>query len=335
MDAPDGWTSKPPRIFYFCYSHDRPTGGQKHTYTHVDILNRCGFDAMAFHPTDDFRLTWFDNATRVIGMSEFRRRHDPVHDYVVLPEDLGDRIADFPGRKVVFDKNVFHGCTALGALNSRAYPYRAKDVVAVLTVSDHNRQHVEYAYPHQLVRVVHPAIREEVFSWRPLSDKRPQIACIPKNPEWLRTLYHTIQARAAAGLNSGNRFQWKVLGDVSERETAAVLQESLLFVFLSVTEGLGRMPLEAMACGCLVAAWRAGPLRETLPERVRFEFGTVLDMARFIEEVMDAYPDRVDQWRPLAEAGRDLARSYSVERQDRSVIDAWTDILRAQQAWAA
>lgn len=28
------------RIFYFCYSHDRPTGGQKQAYHHVDILNR-------------------------------------------------------------------------------------------------------------------------------------------------------------------------------------------------------------------------------------------------------------------------------------------------------
>jgi glycosyltransferase involved in cell wall biosynthesis len=111
-----------------------------------------------------------------------------------------------------------------------------------------------------------------------------------------------------------------------------VLAESLIFVFLSVTEGLGRMPLEAMSCGCLVAAWRSGPLKETLPRCVQFEFGCVLEMVRFIERVMDAFPDRLDEWRAVAAAGRDVAASYSVERQEQSVLAAWTDILNTGEA---
>jgi hypothetical protein len=318
-----------PRIFYYCYSHNRPTGGQKHTYTHVDILNKHGFDAVVFHPTDAFRLTWFDNDTRVIGISEFRRCHDPHRDYIVLPEDLGRDIRRFPGRKVVFNKNVFHGYASLGLFDATPDEYCSKEIVAVLTVSEHNRQHVAHAYPHQLVRVVHPAIREDVFAWRALSEKKPQIACIPKNQKWLATLYHTVQSRAARGLNRGKAFRWVVLGNHSERETAEILADSAMFIFLSVTEGLGRMPLEAMSCGCLVVAWPYGPLQETLPSCVRFEFGGVLDMVTFIERVMDAYP-RLDEWERVAAAGRAMARSYSVERQEQSVLAAWRDILDAQ-----
>jgi hypothetical protein len=50
-----------PKIFYRAWSHNRPTGGQKQMYRHVDILNSAGFDAYIFHDNDGFRLTWFEN----------------------------------------------------------------------------------------------------------------------------------------------------------------------------------------------------------------------------------------------------------------------------------
>ena len=59
------------RVFYHCYDDPKPTGGQKHTYQHVDVLNRCGFDAYIVHHTPGFRLTWFDNDTRVIDYAQF------------------------------------------------------------------------------------------------------------------------------------------------------------------------------------------------------------------------------------------------------------------------
>lgn len=316
-----------PRLFYFCYSHDQPTGGQKHTYQHVDILNKHGIDAYVMHPVENYRLTWFENDTRVIGPSEFAALRDVERDYTVLPEDLGRRIGWFKGKKVIFNKNLFNGYLSLGFERRPAYPSCAKDVVAVLTVSEHNRAHVQYAYPNQLVRVVHAAIRPEVFSWRPLNEKKPQIATIVKSEEWLSALYHTVQSRALAGLNRGNDFNWVFLGKQTERETAAILNDSLLFVFPSIIEGLPRLPLEAMSCGCLVAAWRYGPLKETLPASTQFEFGDLIDIVTFIEAVMRDFPDALSSWESLAQAGRDIASAYSVERQEQSVLAAWAEIF--------
>lgn len=318
-----------PTIFYYCYSHNRPTGGQKHTYQHVDVLNRHGFNATVFHPTDNMRLTWFDNRTPVIGISEFKAIHRRDVDFIVVPEDLGLRIADFPGKKVIFNKNLFYGFASLPWLGRVDYGRITEDVVALLTVSEHNLKHLQYAYPHHLIRLVHPAIRQDIFSWRSLETKRPQIACISKNPEWLATLYHTIQCRASLGLNRGDAFTWRLLESQTETEVAEVLQDSLICVFLSITEGQARLPLEAMSCGCLVTAWRCGPLKETLPECLQFEFGSLLDMVRFIEEVMEAFPTRLSVFRPIAEASKINALAFSVERQEKSVIAAWEAILKS------
>ena len=43
-----------PQIFYLAYSHNRPTGGQKNTYRHVDILNELGYRAFIVHHEKNF-----------------------------------------------------------------------------------------------------------------------------------------------------------------------------------------------------------------------------------------------------------------------------------------
>jgi Glycosyl transferases group 1 len=314
------------RVFYFCYAHNRPTGGQKHTYRHVDILNKHGFTAFIFHPIDNFRLTWFENDTRVIGYSEFVRTFDPTRDFVVLPEDLGLKINEFEGQKVIFNKNLFYGFRCYPNRAGLRYPY-FNDVVAVFTVSEHNRAQLQFAYPSLHIERVYSEIRPDIFSWRAVTDKKPQIACIGKNPESLMAVYHTMQARAAAGFNNGTKFKWIFLGDKSEIETAAILRESLLFIFLSVTEGMPRMPLEAMSCGCLLATYGHGPLKEVVPATYRFEYGDVVGLTVYIEAVMASFPNNLERWASVLAEGREIAASYSLERQETSVISAWRQII--------
>lgn len=315
------------KIYYFCFSHNHPRGGQKHAYRHVDILNKYGYEALVFHPTDNFRLTWFENDTRVIGLSEFKERFDPSRDYIVLPEDLGTKISGFPGRKVIFNKNLFYGFQAYGFETTVSYPYHSPDVVSVLTVSDHNTAHLRFAYPHLMVQRVYLEIQPDTFPNRPLAAKKPQIVCVRKGLESLSVLYHILQSRSAMGLNRGRLFQWIFLGSKSERETSQILQESILFVFTSLAEGLGRMPLEAMSCGCLVAAYGCGPLKETIPSAMQFESGNILEMAKFIERVMESFPNDLAQWDDLVAVGSRVAGTFSIERQEQSVIAAWEKIL--------
>jgi glycosyltransferase involved in cell wall biosynthesis len=320
---------KAPKIFYFCYRHNRPTGGQKHTYRHVDILNQHGFDATVFHPDPEFRLNWFKNDTRVITYADFLRQVDPARDVVVLPEDLGLRINNFPGRKVIFNKNLFYGFLCYGVEGPSQYPYHSPEVVAAFTVSEHNKAHLQLAYPDLPVERVHIEIDSAIFRYRTLVEKKPQIACIPKSSEYLMSLYHMLRSRTASGLNNGQAFEWVFIENKSEAQTAAILQDSLIFIFLSVAEGMGRMPLEAMACGCLLTAFAHGPLAEILPPCARFECGDLISVVTYIENIMNSFPQEIQRWSACVTAGRDIAKSYSLERQEASVLQAWERVLRA------
>jgi hypothetical protein len=305
-------------------------GGQKHTYRHVDILNDHGFDACALHQTEGFRLTWFDNDTRVIDETTFRRLYDPERDYLVLPEVLGLRILNYPGRKVIFDKGLYYGSRALGFSVPAMYPYQSPDVVAVLTVSDHNDRHLRFAYPDLDIHRVYSGIAADRFAYRPLADKKPQVAVVPKALDALATLHHLLHARAVRGLNTGSQFEWILLKNKSEREVADILADSLLFVFLNTEEGLPRTPLEAMLSGCIVVTHDAGPLKEYVPRESRFEPGDLLTMIGFIEEVMASYPHDLERWEPLVRQQRESAMSYSLDRQEQSVVRAWDEIRRKQ-----
>jgi hypothetical protein len=315
------------KIFYFSHRHNAPTGGQKHTYRHVDILSQNGYQAFVFHPGDEFRLTWFQNETPVITESAFYNMISPHTDFVVLPEDLGLRINLYPGRKVIFNKNLFLGFRSLGLADPPLYPYDAPDVVAAFTVSEHNRSHLQFAFPHLFVERVYLEVDTNVFRFCPLPEKRPQIAFVVKHVDGLLSCYHMINARAKAGLNRGNRFDWTCVQGKSERETATILHESLIFLFLSLSEGLGRMPLEAMASGCLLASYECGPLYETIPRYAMHPPGDVVSLVTHLENIMNSYNDSANIWDQRVRLGLDVAKAYSPERQRRTLLGSWNRLL--------
>jgi hypothetical protein len=316
-----------PRIFYFCYRHNVPRGGQKHTYRHVDILNNNGLDAAAFHPGEGFRLTWFENDTRVLGYSEFMRSVDPASDFVVLPEDLGEAIVEFPGRKVIFNKNLFKGFECFGTREIAQYPYQCSEVIAAFTVSEHNQKQLQFAYPHLHIEKVDVEINPAVFSFCPPDAKQPLIACATKSPEMLMPIYHMIQSRSNGGLNRGKEFHWIFLDQMSERETASILHDAFIFIFLSAAEGIGRMPLEAMASGCMLLSYGYGPVDAVLPSPRRFEYGDPVSAVLFLEQLMAAYPRPKAEWIAEVERGRKIANRYSLDNQEVGVLNAWKRIM--------
>lgn len=317
-----------PRIFYFSYRHNVPRGGQKHAYRHVDILSHHGMDAAIVHPGEEgFRLTWFENDTRVLSEAAFMRLVDPRKDLLVLPEDLGYQILSFPGRKVIFNKNIYSGFFAFGGPKNMGYPYQSPEVIAALVVSDHNKELLRLAYPHLMIEKVEIEIDRSIFKFCDMGKKEAFIACSPKAPEILLSVYHVIQARAAAGLNNGGKFEWIFLRDFTEKQTADILGRSLLFAGLSVTEGLGRLFLEAMACGCITVCCGNGPLRDISP-CLEFKYADVASIVLFIETVMDSYPHCLAKWENRIASGAAIAERYSLDRQRESVLQAWEKIFQ-------
>jgi hypothetical protein len=315
------------RIFYMCYDHNRPAGGEKHSYQHVDVLNANGFEAYALHRRGGMRLTWFENSTRVVDGPTFKSTYKPDRDILVFPEDFGGAMLRYPGQRVIFNKNLFHGFRSL-TLDRSPDPYLDDKTVAVLAVSDHNFTQLQYTYPSLPCHRVYAHIRQDLFTPVALRSKQRQIAAVPKAIPMVSAVFNMFKARAEQRLNNGLAWNWVWLKDKTERDVAEVLQHSPVLVFLSIEEGLPRIVLEAMACGCVVVAFNAGPLLEILPPEYGIAYGELQSTLHLIETVVDSYPETLDRYSRSITLGLDAAARFSSEMQTRSVCAAWHNILR-------
>lgn len=312
------------KIFYYCYDHNQPTGGEKHSYQHVDVLNDSGFDAYVYHRQPGVRLSWFENDTRVVSGEQFASLYDPDRDVLVFPEDLGAGMLHYPGRRVIFNKNVFHGFKALGL---GVDPVIDPATIGILAVSDHNASWLRFAYPAIPVHRVYAYIRGDLFTSKAFREKKPQIVTVAKSESMLAAIYRMFTARASMSLNGGAAWEWLVLSGKSEREVAACLADSPVLLFLSIEEGLPRLPLEAMSCNCLVGAFRCGPLIEVLAADQGFPYGDIDGMLRWLEGVVGAFPENTEKYDDVLAVQKRNASEFTQSRQRASVCAAWTEIL--------
>ncbi len=324
---------QPPKIFYFCFSHDRPTGGNKKIYHHVDILNRAGFEAYVVHFTDKFRITWFKNETLVVNRSQFQRIYQGDRDILVLPEDLGNKILSFPGKKVIFNQNIFHGFRVLSRSKTARIPYLDESVIGAIAVSSHNREILRLSYPNLPIFRVYCGIDRDTFQFSKLSQKRKQIAANPhKNDPEILSAYQMLRSRSLQGLNSLQNWDWVWIEEKSEIDVAKILRESAIFVSLSLQEGFGILPLEAMASGCLVVAYGVEPMTEYLPPEVQLPPGDLKGIVDRIEAWGASFSEDSRDLQKLCDRSLEIAKTYSLQREADSVVSAWKSLLN-QKVW--
>lgn len=316
------------RFFYFCYDHDKPTGGQKDTYRHVDVLVRLGAEAYVFHIEDGRRLGWFENATPVVGLTEFRKLHRPDTDVVVVPEDLGPGMFELPGKKVVFNKNLYYGFTCFGDPPfSGRDPYADGDIIGVMAVSEHNWLHLRYAYPSLPIMLVTCGVPAKPFAYRPLAQKRRLIAYSAKVPGHVRTLYHMLRARSDARLNDLADVEWRKLSGLTEHQVAETLRDALAFVCLSTEEGIVRTVLEAMHSGCVICSYAHGPVAEYLPEPCQFHLGDLVTAGQWLERLTALGGSEQQYFDDVSRLCAAHAVRYGEEAEEASIVRAWSAIL--------
>lgn len=320
-----------PRLFFHAYDHQRRQGGQKHTYAQVDALRRHGISAYVVHGATDFRLTWFDNDTAVIGREQLGQLYDPALDLWVLPEDLGAQLYTLPGPKVIFNKGIYNGFRTLPCEPEQPSPYERPDVIAALCVSDHNAGLLRCAYPSLPVYVTRPGICVERFPARALVAKQRQIAWVPKNPGQLASLRHILGARARQPHSPLGSFTWLRLSDLAESELAAALQESLLFVSLSVEEGYGLLPREAALCGCIVLSYDTGTLQGLAPESL-VPPGDLLTLVQHIEDIAARFPHELAAWQGRVDLARQSIAAFDEAAAGREAVAVWQAILAGHRA---
>jgi hypothetical protein len=311
------------KVFYFCFDDPRPAGGEMHSYRHVDILRAAGVDAFAVHTTPGYRHRWFRNRTKVIDLQGFGRAFDARRDVVVLPEIQSALVNQLPGRKVIFVKGAYLALAEHP--DTKTSPYRSADVISVLAVSRDNRDLLEFAYPGLPVELVRLGIDAGTMRYRlPAEKPRRIVLSIKITTGWTPVILdHLLRERGRKGLNKRKLFRatYNRTGR-SHAQMLRLLERSVLLIFLSSHEGFGYTPLEAMACGCLVVAYRAGPLPEYVPSKL------LVKLAKHVERLLESIVSGTREVEELSRMGRRIAESYSLEREAKSVLGAWSRILR-------
>ncbi|MGC9325969.1 MAG: glycosyltransferase [Desulfomonilia bacterium] len=329
-------TSK--RIVYWSPDYTSPVGGVKILYRHVDVLNEHGFSATILHRHRGFRCSWFENATQI---SYLRGEVFGPDDIIVVPETYASlygrssprqkarkqflKVFTTPAKKVIFNQNTYN--TFTGDVHTRDEPasiYRDKDVLAAMVVSEDNRNYLRYAFGAIPVFRIHNSIHPALFPFE--VQKKRQISFMPrKNHEHALQVLSLLRHRCAL-----NDFTIVPIENKTEKETAAILRESLIFLSFGYPEGFSLPPAEAMACGCVVIGYHGMGGREYfLPEHCYpVEMGDILAFAKTVEHVIHlskSDPQILDDKRQKASAY--IHAEFCQERETADILKAWGEIL--------
>jgi hypothetical protein len=327
LAASIGRGSDRPAIYFLSPDYQRPAGGIRVIYRHVEILNQAGLRAYVLHWRRGFRCTWFEHDAPVTDVGAISLGH---RDLLVVPElDVG-LLAGLPADTphVIFNQNT-HLTWARCPDTVSAHYQSSPGLVGVLTVSAHNQAVLNHAFPHLTVRRLHLGLDPAVF--HPGDAVRPRrIAYMPRRGQVdARQVLEILKARKSfAG--------WELvpLDGLSHEQVAAQLRHSRIFLAFTYQEGFGLPPAEAMACGNYVIGHHGYGGREFF--RPAFsapvDAGDVLGFVHAVEGALAA--DRADpDW--CAARGRAAAAfietEYSPSREREEVTAVYRELLEKQQ----
>ncbi|MFA5927915.1 MAG: hypothetical protein WC838_01260, partial [Candidatus Margulisiibacteriota bacterium] len=214
-----------PTIYYFCHDNPSPTGGNKQIYRHVDILNNNGYSAYVVHNSPGYRMTWFENQTPVTYWEElWSGKIDRQNDHLVIPEDFPILEQALPVRTVIFNQNVFLGFAMHQFKNDLTYNYDSHNIVSVMTVSQNNKDILQFIYPKLNIQRVVNGIDPGLFEHVDLERKNAKIAIVGnKNPLDACFVTQVLQQRAQQGLNQLGRYRFEIIAGKTEQEVKNIL----------------------------------------------------------------------------------------------------------------
>ena len=224
-----------PTVYFCAPDFDVPSGGVRVIYRHVDLLNEAGIPAYVLHRRAGFRCTWFANETRVTGSQDTAVG---PRDIVVIGELmvplLRDRVAGT--RFVVFNQNPHLTWQRAPEGLVRQYS-TSPDLAAIVVVSQHSLDMVRNIAPEANVLRVHNSIDPRLFHPAP-EPPAHTIAYMPRGGR--DEVNQVLSMLRARGVLSG----WEVvpLQGMTEREVAATLRRTTIFLSFAYHEGFGLPP---------------------------------------------------------------------------------------------
>lgn len=238
-----------PSIYYAC-TLPFSAGGEVVNFQHVAALRQLGYRAFALlDPSSRVGIPQRPYSVPMVHWGE--RLRFTEDDWLIVPEVFPpqsfEQLSHLPCKIIIHNQNPFYtfrGFSSMVEMNR--FPLSGG-----ICCSNYARETLLAWGSEVDWQVVRPRILD-VFSHAYQSEKKRQISFMPrKRPGDIRLL----QGIFASIYPEHSDVRWIEIKDMSRRQVAQTLGESLVFASLSKNEGLGLPPLEAMASGCLVCGF--------------------------------------------------------------------------------
>jgi hypothetical protein len=312
-------------LYFLAPEDDAPWGGIRRIYLFVDVLNEAGIDAAVVHGESDFRCSWFENKTRVLGAEGLRV--SARSDVLVIPEVYGPRLLSLaPGiPRMALVQNPYELYSRFPPGPGLGNLADAKALLGAVVVSTDSEGLLRHAFPGLPVHRIVYGVDTGVFYPGPKTPRTVAVMPRKRRAESLAVL-GILRSRGCI-----ERAGWRVveIDSATEQEAAARLRASSVFLSFSDLEGFGLPPLEAMASGCLVAGFDGWGGREYFLPELTFPVpdGDLLGFATVVERLLaqlDAEPDRFQD--RIRQAIEFVGTEYTMERQRETLLAAFGDL---------
>lgn len=270
------------RIIYGCPSSNTPSGGVKVIYRHAALLNSMGCNAFVWHPgSNEFSCDWFTHSVRSVRDEEL----SPSTDLIVVPEIWASSqvqtLKDMGFKVCIYVQNAYMTHVNLSPDRPDAISRAYSDSDLILSISKDNSLYIKNILKVPLSKIIlqRYAIDQELF--RP-ANKEKLITYMPR-----KMAQHSV--RVVSALESLLPEGWSVqaIDKMTEKQVAAALSRSIIFLAFSEFEGLPVPPVEAALSGNLVIGYHGQGGREywNSPNFINIDQG---DIQGFVSSTLQA-----------------------------------------------
>lgn len=308
-------------LWFICPDNPRPSGGVKMIYRFVEICNRAGMSACVVHARRGFRPQWFDSSAPVVAADNVTVAQG---DLLVIPEVYGPRIQHITAGAphVILNQGPY---LTFGSSDWNPRSWRPildwRSTLGIVTVSADAVGVLELACPGLVISRIHLGIDSTIFRPGPPLTQRPKrIAFMPRRRP--RDVVHVLRTAQSQGVLDG--WDLSPIDGTTEREVAAVLRSSAIFLAFGEREGWSLPPLEAMACGCLVLGFHGSGGREYMTPEVciPFDESDLLGLTGAFVEALRHWDSLADQYVHTASRAVTLALSEYNQEREASDVEA-------------
>jgi len=304
-------------ILYHCPDIQMKCAGMSRLYRHVAILSKHGFDAAILHAENGFILD---------DQPDVPIRYGTIQedDIVVIPESypgIMHEIKDYPIRRFAIALSWSYLFETLPDKKD----WRHFNIERAMVVSPFIGKLIQWSMQipvHLIIAGLNDAIYFPEYH-----AKKKWIAYIQRKADLVPYFKRILYARNPQYLD---QIQWIPLENYSERDYAAIIRQSSVFLNLSTAEGLVSSCLKAMRCGTIVAGFDSIGGTDTLigtgPDQnsILTQTGDYISLAYILEPLLiDLLTGNMNRWHTLIENGLHTTQRYTYEAEEHSLVEFW------------